>query len=120
MRGTPSPSQAALIASPVLRRCSSLSMTHGPATSSSGAPPPSASSPIRTDLVNAMGFEFRVSGLGNQSSSNYPLPSTLDPKPCLLDPLPSTLDPALLSDQRGLDELPEQRVGPIGTRFELW
>src|SRR5574341_330129 len=64
-------------------------------------------------------FEFRVSSLGNQSSSIYPLPSTLDPKPCLLDSLPSTLDPRLLSHQRSLDELPEQGVRPLGTRLEL-
>src|SRR3990172_1578846 len=36
-----------------------------------------------------------------------------------LDPLPSTLYATLLSHQRSLDELPEQRVRPRGTRLEL-
>lgn len=58
MKATWHASQIALIASPVLSRWSSLSMTQGPATKRSGAPPPSVNSPIRICLVIPTVFEI--------------------------------------------------------------
>jgi len=54
MNGMPARPAISRIAAASDRACASLSMTHGPATSASGAPPPTVTGPIVTGFTGTI------------------------------------------------------------------